>query len=117
MIVLAITAILLTSVIVTINNLMVLNKKIEIRSKAQYALDSEIEAIRAADFDSVLDNTTFPVTDVTNGVGTINVETQLDGTEQTDIKRVDILITWPWKNGPDQSIKASTYIVKKGAPE
>ncbi|MCL5093523.1 MAG: prepilin-type N-terminal cleavage/methylation domain-containing protein [Patescibacteria group bacterium] len=111
-----ITIILLSTIAVTIIPLftrgIALNKNSKNKLYAYEAARSEIEKMRSSSFNS-LNNHSFSVAGVSQATGTVTVDSNVNGSSQTDIIKVTALVTWPF-NGRNEEIRLETYIAEKG---
>jgi len=87
------------------------NKTAEYYSNAYKLLDSKIESTKRQSFDSIV-TSNFAVTELPSGQGTVTVSNNIDGSAQTDIKQVDVVISWDFKKS--HQVRAVTYIAKAG---
>jgi hypothetical protein len=87
------------------------NKSAEFYSKAYKLLDSKAEELRNADFAAIASGN-FAVTELPSGAGTLAVSNNVDGAPRTDIKKVDITITWNFTRS--QTVRLATYVTKGG---
>jgi prepilin-type N-terminal cleavage/methylation domain-containing protein len=110
-VVLALVAIMTSTIIAVLINVQVLNRKIEFRSLAYKALDSKVESLRATAFDSVTSGS-FAVSGLPAATGNVTSTNIIEGSPQNDIKLVTVTINWNFKRA--QSIQTSTYITRNG---
>lgn len=111
--ILVLVTVLSSAVLALYSFLITLNKKIEYRSSAYKLLDSKIEEYRDVNFDALASGTVSPAPDLPeNSTIATTVTSNIEGSEQTDIKLVTITISWDFKGA--QNVRISTYITRGG---
>lgn len=111
MILLVVISILISGAFSIFSTVYTSNKTAEYFSNAYKLLDSKIETTKSQGYDSIVTGT-FPVPELPSGQGTITVSNNIDGAPQTDIKQVDIIVSWNFKK--THQVRAVTYIAKAG---
>jgi len=110
-IVLAVIMTLFAGLLPLFLNIITVNKSAEYYSKAYKILDSKMEEYRSNSFDSLVTGN-FTVTDLPSGQGTLTVTNNVDGAPQTDIKKLDLIISWTFKK--QNQVRIITYVARNG---
>jgi hypothetical protein len=92
-------------------NVITVNKSAEYYSKAYKILDSKAETLRGTAFDSVVNSSTS-ISEIPSGNIAVTVTNTVDGAPRTNIKKVDIVISWNFRK--QSSIREVTYITRGG---
>lgn len=111
MILLVVVSILISGAFSLFFSVITYNKLAEHYSVAYKTLDSKIELLRSTSFDSII-NEDAPVANLPGSNLAVRVDNNLDGLPQSDIKEVEVTISWYFKK--DFQLKAVTYISKGG---
>lgn len=109
--VLGLLGIIISGVLPVFLNSITANKSAEYYSNAYKILDSRLEEYRNTDFNALANNT-FEVTELPSGEGVLTVTNNIEGSPQADIKKIDLVINWNFKN--QRQVKAVTYISRGG---
>jgi prepilin-type N-terminal cleavage/methylation domain-containing protein len=111
-IVLGILGIIITGVMPLYMNVIVANKSAAYYSSAYKVADSMIEAYRGAAFDTIVDGETGIISELPGGEYTLDVTSELNGSPEADIKKVDLVISWDFKK--ERELRVVTYISRSG---
>lgn len=109
--VLGLLGIIISGVLPVFLNSITANKSAEYYSMSYKILDSKIEEYRNADFNALADST-FTVSELPSGQGVLVVTNNIEGAPQADIKKIDLIIQWNFKN--QRQVRAVTYISRGG---
>jgi prepilin-type N-terminal cleavage/methylation domain-containing protein len=110
-IVLGIVGIIISGILPLFVNVIAAGKSAAHYSTAYKLADSKIEEYRNASFDNLADETAT-ITELPDGSLTATVTNEIDGSTETDIKRVELTINWSYQR--DREIKIVTYVYRGG---
>jgi prepilin-type N-terminal cleavage/methylation domain-containing protein len=111
LILLIVIGILISGAFSLFSTVITANKTAEYFSNAYKLLDAKVETTKQKSFDSIITES-FSVPELPNGQGTITVTNNIDGSPQSDIKQIDVIISWTFKK--THQVRAVTYIAKGG---
>lgn len=110
-IVLGIVGIIISGILPLFVNVIAAGKSAAHYSTAYKLADSKIEEYRNSNFDSLADET-VTIAELPDGGLTTAVTNEVDGSVETEIKRVELTINWNYQR--DREIKIVTYIYRGG---
>ena len=110
-IVLGIVGVIISGILPLFVNIIVAGKSAAHYSTAYKLADSKIEEYRNSNFDS-LAGELVNISDLPEGSLTTTVTNDIDGSIETEIKRVELTINWNYQRA--QEIKIVTYIYRGG---
>lgn len=110
-IVIGIVGIMISGILPLYLNVITANKSAAYYSNAYKIADSMIEEYRTNSFDSIV-NETVEVTELPEGSANLIVSSEIDGVTESDIKELDLTISWNFNR--TQSIRIVTYVAKDG---
>ena len=110
-IVLGIVGIIVSSILPLFVNIMKAGKSAAYYSTAYKLADSKIEEYRNSNFDTLADESAT-LTELPNGNLETTITNEVDGSIETDIKRIELIIGWEFQRA--QEIKIVTYIYRGG---
>jgi len=110
-IVLGIVGIIVSSILPLYVNIMKAGKSAAYYSTAYKLADSKIEEYRNSNFDTLADESAA-LTELPNGNLETTITNEVDGSIETDIKRIELIIGWEFQRA--QEIKIVTYIYRGG---
>lgn len=110
-IVLGIVGIIISGILPLFLNIITAGKSAAHYSSAYKIADSKIEDYRNSNFDMLADEN-FTLTELPSGNLTSTVTNEVDGLNEAEIKRVELVVSWNYKRAQD--IKIVTYIYRGG---
>lgn len=115
---LAIVGILISGILPVFLNIITTNKSVQYQSAAYKIADSKLESLRAGNFSEIPDNQTIQNPHASlaqlpaNASLSVTSTKQVDGSEQTNIRRVEVTVNWYFKR--NENIRLVSYIAANG---
>jgi type II secretory pathway pseudopilin PulG len=110
-IILGIVGIIISAILPLFVNVVMAGRSATYYSSAYKIADSKMEEYRNSNFDLIAQENTA-VSDLPDGQLASEITNEIDGVNKTDIKRVEMTISWKYQR--TQEIKIVTYIYRGG---
>ena len=110
-IILGIVGIIISAILPLFVNVVMAGRSATYYSSAYKIADSKMEEYRNTNFDLIAQENTA-VSDLPDGQLASEITNEIDGVNKTDIKRVEMTISWKYQR--TQEIKIVTYIYRGG---
>lgn len=110
-IILGIVGIIISAILPLFINVIAAGRSAAYYSSAYKLADSKMEQYRNTNFDLIAPES-ITTTDLPNGQIISEITSEVDGVNETDIKRVELKVSWNYQR--PQEVKLVTYIYRGG---